>query len=443
MAKLDVFLGIDFGTSFTKVCYNINGTTYVYKNGNSPFIPTELYYSTSNNIIFLKKSINENEVFKVKYFKYSMAFDGLHIKEISDNLPIGYKYKELANIFSIFFLSDIIKNVKKEILNFTGIKPENINIEINMSAPINDYRGGIYDLYRSVLISAFLLSQNNSESNSISIEDVKKIFKKVESEYSTSYYEQLKVHPEIFIEAVHFINKPGYNFGSYVIMDIGGGTVDVGILWKREWEGREYFDLIVINIIKYGIEVLKNKLEKELNDEVIINILKNWLYENNNKKAEYIDLKKESELSSDFLNNLKKMIDIEENALRNGIKDIKSKRIFYSGGGYNFSWYKKNISNIGNHQIVEDKYQIEKIPQNIDKKVDLHRLVIAMELAQPEDRISQNMGSTTIITGQTKIPGTNNFQFDICETNIIREVKKQMDYYDLQDRQRELYGEAI
>jgi hypothetical protein len=436
MTKYDVFIGIDFGTSFSKVCYSFNGTIYVYKVNNEPFIPTEAYYSIDKKEIYFKKPKSEINICKVKYFKYSMAFDGLTMKKI-------YKrdtYKELATMFSIFYLSRIIRNVKIEIKKKLNgkIDIKNINWEINMSAPINDYKGDLYQKYRNALISAYILSDEADSKDSVDISQIDKIYSNIKSEDHN--YDTLKVHPELFIEAVFFTNNPGIDIGSYIIMDVGGGTVDVGILWKREWEGDIYFDLVVVNIIKYGLEVLcdKLKIDKGFDDKSILKILMEWAENKSLDKGKYINLEQEKIFSDTFLCDIKKMFEIEANSPVVGLNNVNYKRIYYSGGGFNCQWYKQKISLINNN-IIEDEYFSNKHPVNYTDKSNFHRLIIAMELAQPEDLIAKNMGSTTIISGHNIIG--NNIEIETYTTNIFNEKSIQSNYNTLQDRQREMYGD--
>jgi hypothetical protein len=443
MAKHDIFIGIDFGTSFSKVCYNLDDTIYVYKVNNDPFIPTEVFYSVDKKEIYLRKPSSEINICKARYFKYSMAFDGLSMEEISKKLPFGYTYKKLATMFSIFYLSFIIRDVKNEINNkLVGkIDITSINWEINMSAPINDYRGTLHQLYQNVLITANILSEKTNSKDIMNINEIDKIYTEIINHKSNENinYDTLNIYPELFIEAVFFTNNPGIDIGSYIIMDIGGGTVDVGILWKREWEGRILFDLVVVNILKYGLDVLCNKLitGKGPDEKAILKILMEWAENKSLDKEKYINLEQEKEFSDNFLSNIRRMLEIEATRPVVGLNDINYKRIYYSGGGFNFQWYKQKISLI-NSNIIEDKYFFSKLPVNYIDKSTFHRIIIAMELAQPEETIKKNMGSTVIITDQNIIP--NNIENGTHTSNIINE-KPEHSYYDLQDRQREMYGD--
>ena len=70
-----VIIGIDFGTSFTKVYFNQGGEVkqpiqFEVSGSKSYFLPTELYYNPTENKLYFHKDDN-CEV--LKYFKYSIS----------------------------------------------------------------------------------------------------------------------------------------------------------------------------------------------------------------------------------------------------------------------------------------------------------------------------------------------------------------------------------
>jgi hypothetical protein len=98
-----------------------------------------------------------------------------------------------------------------------------------------------------------------------------------------------------------------------------------------------------------------------------------------------------------------------------------------------------NTSLHTNNPIIEDNYPIDKTPVNYNND-DIHRLIIAMELAQPIEEIAKNFGSTYIISGNTEIPN----YIEVKQENIsIKEDGKHVltNYEKLQDLQKELYGD--
>lgn len=434
MSNFDVYIGLDFGTSFSKVCYNVKGDLYVYKRDASPYIPTEIYYSKENKEVFINKNLNSKHLIPVKYFKYSMVFDPIIDEKINKSLPINLTYKQINIIFSIYFLACLVKEVKHEIIKkyYKNINTDNIKWEINMSAPIDDYHREIYDLYNDVLNSAYILASED-QLEYFHIDKINEIYNNIQNN-KIMKNDILSIHPELFVEAVYFTenNIYGLDYGSYMIMDIGGGTVDIGILWKRKWSNTETkYDLIVISIIQYGVEKIVDELKKiGIGKQDGVNIL---VYGKHDRKVESIN--------DFFIKNIKKMIEIEGNNPKTGIDNINDKRIYYAGGGCSLLWYKNIVNSIKNNRITEDIIPINLLPLNYDnKKQDVHRLIIAMELANPVDKIERNLGTTIIINGEKIIPGDDFSKIEIIETCIIRNEPRNY-HNDLQDRQRDIYGD--
>ena len=434
MSKHEVYVGLDFGTSYTKVCYNVKDDMYIYKRNDTPFIPTKIYYSKNKKEVYMHNI--KQDLILVKYFKYSMVFEPIGNKRLVNNMPEGYKYEELNIVFSIYFLACIIQEVKLEILekHYKNTNKIDIDWEINMSAPINDYIGEIFDLYVNVLEAANILS-DQVVIEGVSIEDIWNIYNGIKNGHVIKN-ELLSIHPELFVQAVYFTNNNPYglNFGSYMIMDIGGGTIDIGIMWRRKWNNDVIYDLVVVNILNYGVEVIDYKLSKQgLNRDEVIKCLANTL---KNDNTNYY--------SSIFTTNINKMLEEEFKQPLNGIDNITKKRIYYSGGGSIFPWFKQHVNSIKKHTIVEDEIQINKQPLNYNNdKKDLHRLIIAMELAQPVDMIERNLGSTIIINGNKMIPGKINPIFEVQRSEIKKlhiDQDKDCNHEKLYQLQKDLYG---
>ena len=107
-AQKIVIVGIDFGTSFTKVYFNQSGEKQPLKfnvNGKeSYFLPTILYYNPKENKLYFHK---KNSCIVLKYFKYSMISD-----ELITNKSLKANNKDLNRpevLCSVYFLAFLIK----------------------------------------------------------------------------------------------------------------------------------------------------------------------------------------------------------------------------------------------------------------------------------------------------------------------------------------------
>ena len=152
-----VIIGIDFGTSFTKVYFNQDGEIkqpiQFESNGvKSFFLSTELFYDPQKNKVYLHE-LPDCEI--LKYFKYSMITDDLTTspKLKKNNSSIKVKPELLC---SVYFLACLIKKVKKQIADI--LKTQDIKYIINMGCPINNYINKNKGIYDKVLAAAYCLS---------------------------------------------------------------------------------------------------------------------------------------------------------------------------------------------------------------------------------------------------------------------------------------------
>ena len=99
----NIFIGIDFGTSYTKVSYSYaptdNPQIHTLKWNNDFFKPTVLFIKDGS--LFFDKPDGESK--EVKYFKYSMLEESLR-----NNRPYGTK-NNFEEMCCVYFLAQLIK----------------------------------------------------------------------------------------------------------------------------------------------------------------------------------------------------------------------------------------------------------------------------------------------------------------------------------------------
>jgi hypothetical protein len=107
--KLPINIGIDFGTSYSKVCYEqMREANFVMFN-KSEYKPSVLYYNYDKKIIYYNKPSDGTDIEKIKYFKYSMINDSL---PKSEHLSIEKLSVQPEILCSVFFLSCLVKMAK-------------------------------------------------------------------------------------------------------------------------------------------------------------------------------------------------------------------------------------------------------------------------------------------------------------------------------------------
>ena len=105
-----VIIGIDFGTSFTKVYFNQDGEIkqpiqFEVNGVKSFFLPTELFYNPKKNEVCLHE-LPDCEI--IRYFKYSMISDELTTSTNLTNHNKSLKVKPEL-LCSVYFISFVFK----------------------------------------------------------------------------------------------------------------------------------------------------------------------------------------------------------------------------------------------------------------------------------------------------------------------------------------------
>lgn len=381
-----VIIGIDFGTSFTKVYFNQDGEIkqpiQFESNGvKSFFLPTELFYNSEKNKVYFYE-LSDCEV--LRYFKYSMLTDDLITSKKLKNNNSSLKVKPEL-LCSVYFLACLIKEVKKQISDI--LKTKDIKYIINMGCPINNFTDKNKGIYDKVLATAYCLSEKVPV-DGMNITDLFHFYQRY-NQTNPALPSNLQTVPELYAEALWFIEQPSTGEGLYTILDIGGGTVDFAtISVTRTEEGEKRTQIYSQKVMPLGIEMLLQYMypsEYISEREICIDSLKikdirlpfGWKSEYNEDRK----LKKAHEFDVEFATGIGEVKErnkklMEKQNSRNTIIPY-----YTFGGGADFNWYH---SIIRSHRTAFEKANIppptrqlvllEGIPDN--------RLIIAEQLTR-------------------------------------------------------------
>ena len=230
--KTSVYIGLDFGTTFTKAAYEIAPSNvhikYSVRFGKSD--KNEDYYLPS--VLFFDSKAQKLKIFdpdenceEIRYFKYNMISDALKKNEIlNDPSVVTKSVKE--ELCSVFFLSYVIYLIRNAVYqNFSNTKDDdNTSWYINMGVPLeahkNDKRAS---LYKNVLEVAYLFEKKYHGQTEIDIHELDAFY----IEHNKESNPNINTLPEIYAEVLlyqQYLNTPA---GFYTVVDIGGGTEDI------------------------------------------------------------------------------------------------------------------------------------------------------------------------------------------------------------------------
>lgn len=245
-------IGIDFGTSYTKAFCSVSDYGKFAVKFDNPagfFLPSVLYYCAINNTLSFK---SYGFLDKIEYFKYGLLNQNFPtLEKVSEKNP-NIK-NSLSLICSVFYLAKVIVYIKSHISK--ECRTDNIEYHINMGCPIENFgndKKGIYD--KALNIGALLSREPLLDSFSISkIDDFI-------TENENVRDSSLETIPELYAEALWFIEQPFTGDGVYTILDVGGGTTDCATITIKWENGQKVTRIYSQSVLPLGVEVLLKEL---------------------------------------------------------------------------------------------------------------------------------------------------------------------------------------
>ena len=444
--KSSVYIGLDFGTTFTKAAYEIAPsnvhTKYSIKfgQGDSPsdyYLPSVLYFDPTTSE--LRISDNTGDLEEIRYFKYNMISDALQKnKVINDPKFITHTSKE--QLCCVFFLSHVIYLIRNAVNNSFGHTALNDDTSwyINMGVPLEAHKEDERALlYKKVLEIAYLFERKYHGQTEINIHELDDFFLEHREESNPS----MNILPEIYAEVLlyqQYLNTPA---GFYTVVDIGGGTEDIATFLKITDESGAKVECLAQNVIGYGYNSISEKVVKSIN-KASVEKAKSFL----NKR---IDFNNDSnlrgsvpaEVNYEFLLDARKQCrtlfgacvqrarKTREDILRQTMSARLPMHVFVMGGARDVTFYRSSIEHMKKAQeaagipFLKDGDVFDYVGRNTRLEIrNDQRLVISQMLAQPYEMI----------------PEIDKMPWDLKERDVTSKGKS---WFELQERQNELYPE--
>ena len=373
----NIFIGIDFGTSYTKVSYSYappdNPQIHTLKWNDDFFKPTVLFVKDKR--LFFDKPDGESK--EVKYFKYSMLEESLR------NNRLDSTKNNFEEMCCVYFLAQLIKRNLQKIqdeLHLDDIYA--LEISVNMGVPLENF----YEeknkknkgLYLDILENAVTLAGGSKvqafiSENQVLISNLDEVYSEIlcKKAYLSDKW-KVNVYPELAAELLLYHESDFVHDGLYAVVDIGGGTVDMALFQKSTDFLTKEKTMACINqdIQPYGIEVRKlNSISESQLMKMFAGIIAGA--KNNNKENHWVP---------------------DEN--------FKTIDIFFLGGGANDNCYLKTIKRTPS----EHKWESSGIGAVFDKDLTgfikddnriiekEQRLIISQMLARHPDEITNVKG---------------------------------------------------
>lgn len=387
-----VYIGLDFGTSFTKAFFRSSQGDEgaiefnpLRSDDGVFFLPSRLYYDAEFSTLRFTP-LAEKFLLPLEFFKYGMLKDELKIKNIKF-MKDFFLARELTGkssdlfsgeyLCSVYFLANCFKYIKEFISEKIEVPVENIRFRVNMGCPFDNLKASSRKVYDDCLRLGWILSKAVKDGM-----DLADIYALIKTHWNDKTDIPLQTIPELYAEVYHLLRDNSTSVGLYGVLDIGGGTADFAVFHVRIADGSRKVRFLTQNVLPLGVEMLcaqiypenlelgKKKLRNETADIVKVNY---------GERDKLIQVRER--LPYDFrcgifgkIVSVKKM---DKNLLANIFHEDGRIPLLLYGGGADFKWYQSIVKA---HNPSLKNYNIP-ILDCYCKKENKNRLIIAKSLA--------------------------------------------------------------
>lgn len=244
--SIDVMIGIDFGTSYTKAAVGMQDKIYpVDWSGvvtcQEPLLLPSEYTALSDGRVFLGQR------------------PGATSSEIKLDLKVPFINPGVSNAsiaVAARFLSQTLRYIRAWIYEFHRGKIGNTNIRwhVNLGAPCN----GLEDTrltraYQRLGRTAWSLSQLCGD---VTLGDAIAMVEASASEANTADLHALDVFPEFVAQMAGYVQSPQRRRGLHALADVGGGTLDVVTFIVHQVEEEDTFPFLIPEVKNLGTHML-------------------------------------------------------------------------------------------------------------------------------------------------------------------------------------------
>jgi len=244
--EMDIVIGIDFGTSYTKAAVGMLDKIYpvdwsgVTNCQQRLLLPSEYTLrADGRTVLGQRPGATDSEV------------------KLDIKLPFINPGVSTASIASAsVFLAQVLRYVRAWIFRFHQSKIGNAPIRwhLNLGAPCNGLEySRLTDAFKRVGQAAWLLSQRSPDS---SMNDAVNVANTCDSGSTVHDLWALAVFPEFVAQMAGYVQSPQRQRGLHALADVGGGTLDVVTFIVHQVDHEDTFPFLVPEVQSLGTHML-------------------------------------------------------------------------------------------------------------------------------------------------------------------------------------------
>jgi hypothetical protein len=256
--KLEINLGVDFGTAFTKVCYRIVGREIVglvpfgipAEDGEPTMLPSKVWIDTTGRL-FSPFDSPPRDAQEVQYFKMHLAGRG-----IGDPIRTSLRTnKPIYRLITAYYLSRVLKKVM-------GVIPElersvsggaEISWSGNIGIPIGYLESEAKPRFEEVVRAAVEICNRDSIADTPTLHEFEVAYLEAIASVS-SKHDDFFLTSELEAEITGLVSDPSTKDGIYALFDVGGGTLDGAVFSLKRVLGEPRVNFLTALVAPLGCE---------------------------------------------------------------------------------------------------------------------------------------------------------------------------------------------
>lgn len=417
---LEINLGLDFGTGFTKVCFRDIGQerSEIVTFSESEAIQNDL--SLDKTLIPAKIAILQDGTLLTgltisewqasdSSIRQSLDFIKMRLAHLDLPNEAGWRLEQIpelddpATVESLcaYYLSQVIKRAQRWIRTNRSelFINQTVRWSVNVGVPVEYCDSPALERFRDVLSLAWLLNYTQLETSTLTLPVLNQLIAHLQRWRSKNHIGDLdcKTTPEIAAAVWSFLSSREAQDGFYTFFDIGDGTLDgAAFRFWREGEGDLHVDFYKGKVEPLGVSAFTQQAAAELNNssENIRQAL------THNSDHDLHDKIYQSKAHRD-VQKLVASVVIDGKDKHHNSRQILAKddigrqlKVFVGGGGGNTLFFKNTIqathSDFGHGSAGIPPYQIRQIPPPKDLSIngldpkEFNRFAVAYGLCIPD-----------------------------------------------------------
>lgn len=250
---IQLVIGLDFGTSFTKVVVGESRTRYPVPfhayafQGNPYLLPSSLCLSSESDECALGTEVEKGT-----------CYDNLKMPLIDRDFTHEHQVRAAA------FLALVLRHTREWLLDTHAsvYGHRKINWYINVGLPTDSYDDAeLISAYRSIVRAAWLVGTSRhpvalAEVSSVLESDDSEIKALTELTEQTLPADRVNLFPEFSAQVAAYVQSPRRREGLHAMVDVGGGTLDVTVFNIHDQEGELVFPIFARKVQRLGTRYL-------------------------------------------------------------------------------------------------------------------------------------------------------------------------------------------